>query len=127
MLATLMNVVGNTAVAVTVTMLTPVAALTVDVKKLGSAVGSVDDDVPRYPAGKLALKICVASALRIAAVEAARRAERRAVHGLAQLGLHHVGPAGVDGQAGRDHQQRQDRRHVDEDETRPGRTHRICV
>jgi hypothetical protein len=31
MLATLMNVVGNTAVAFTVTVLTPVAELTVDV------------------------------------------------------------------------------------------------
>ena len=42
-----MNVVGSTAVALTVTVLTPVAGSTADLKKPGSLVGSVDDEVPR--------------------------------------------------------------------------------
>ena len=61
-LATLMNVVGMTAVAVTVTTLTPVAGLTAEVKKLAAAVGSGAAAVPRYPGGKFALKIWTASA-----------------------------------------------------------------
>ena len=42
-----MNVVGSVAEAVTVTTLTPVAALTVDLKKLSAAVGSGAIAVPR--------------------------------------------------------------------------------
>ena len=42
-----MNVVGSVVVAVTVTVLTPLAAFTVDAKKLDAAVGSVEDEVPR--------------------------------------------------------------------------------
>ena len=45
-LATRMNVVGSVAVAETVTTLTPLAALTVEVKKLAAAVGSDDASVP---------------------------------------------------------------------------------
>ena len=41
-----MNVVGSTADAVTVTVLTPVPASVVSEKKLGAAVGSTAADVP---------------------------------------------------------------------------------
>ena len=52
-----MNVVGRIAEAVTVTTLTPLAAFTAEWKKLRSVVGSVEEDVPIYPWGKLALNI----------------------------------------------------------------------
>ena len=42
-----MNVVGRTADAVTVTMLVPEAASVASEKNPGSAVGSVDDEVPK--------------------------------------------------------------------------------
>ena len=45
--ASFMKVVGRTAVAFTVTVLTPVVGSTDDLKKFGSLVGSVDDEVPR--------------------------------------------------------------------------------
>src|SRR6185295_12548456 len=61
-LATFMNVVGSTAVAFTVTTLTPVAAFTAELKKSAAAVGS-PDVVPRNPLGKFALNIRVASSL----------------------------------------------------------------
>ncbi len=56
-----MNVVGMTAEAVTVTMFMPVVASVASVKKPGSAVGSVTDDVPMKADGKFALKIRDAS------------------------------------------------------------------
>ena len=46
-LPSLMNVVGSTADAVTVTTLMPVTTFVVNEKKPGSAVGSVDVEVPR--------------------------------------------------------------------------------
>ena len=60
--ASRMNVVGSTADAVTLTTLTPVASMTLVLKNDGSLVG-VTDDVPKYPAGKFAEKICAASRL----------------------------------------------------------------
>ena len=57
-----MNVVGSVAVARTVTMFTPVSEMTCELKKSDAEVGSVEEVVPRYPAGKLALKTLAASA-----------------------------------------------------------------
>jgi hypothetical protein len=56
-------------------------------------------------------------AARIAAVQHPRRAERGAVDRLAQLRLHDVGAAGVDGEAGEHQQQREDAAHVDQRES----------
>jgi hypothetical protein len=56
-----MNVVGSFAVAVTVTTFAPVAGMVWSEKNPGSVVGSVTDDVPMKPTGKLALKIRSAS------------------------------------------------------------------
>ncbi len=61
--ASFMNVVGSVAVAVTVTVLTPVVASVCSEKNPASDVGSVDADVPMKPTGKFALKIRVASPL----------------------------------------------------------------
>jgi hypothetical protein len=56
-----MNVVGRVAVAVTVTILTPVVVSVLSEKKLGSVAGSVTEVVPNVPGGKLALKTRLAS------------------------------------------------------------------
>ncbi len=113
MFPSFMNVVGSTAVAVTVTVLTPVAALTAEVKNSAAAVGS-PGSVPRYWFGKFALKTRAAAACGLPLLSARAARQRRAVDRLGQLRLDHVGPARVDGDAGAEQQHGQRHRHVDE-------------
>ncbi len=89
-----MNVVGRLADAETSTILVPDAASVVTV-----TVGPLVTVAPKYPAGKFALKIRCRFRSGIAAVHVARRAERRAVDGLAQLRFDDVHAAGVHGEA----------------------------
>ncbi len=109
--ASLMNVVGNIADAVTVTTLTPVSSIIAVVKNPASLVG-VTHVVPKYPVGKFAEKIFAASSSGVAGVEVARGGQRRAVHRLGQLSFDDIGAAAVDRQAGDEAKGRQGSGHV---------------
>ena len=86
------------------------------VKKPGAASGSSTTSCPCSRRGSWPDRCCAASCFGIAAVQHAGRAERRAVHRLRQLRLHHVGAAGVDRQADEDQQDRQEHGHVEQGE-----------
>ena len=111
-----MNVVGTVADAVTVTVLTPVTVFVAMPKKPGGGCRVGDRGGAEIANRKIRLEHAFGFVPRVAAVQAARCGERRAVHGLGQLRLHDVGAARVHGEPGKQQQGRQRGGHVYEDE-----------
>ena len=115
-LASRMNVVGTTAVARTVTTLTPVSIDRVACRRswLGRRVRHRRR--AHVAVREVGPEDLLRLGARVAAVQVARRRERGAVHRLGQLRLHDVGPAAVDRQPGGNQQEREEDGHVDQGE-----------
>ena len=69
---------------------------------------------PQVLVRKVRLEDPLGGGPRVAAVQRARRRQRRTVDRLGQLRLHHIGPARVDGDSSAEEQHGQRHRHVDE-------------